>query len=429
MPAAKRDTVLKALDDEGVDYVVSDESSGREYDAVVSFPAPANAVEDLLARLRGVGVDEHGYTVVTDATTVISARFDALEDEYDGNEEAEDRIAREELVARAKSLASTFPTYVTLTIISAIIATAGLLLDSAATVVGSMVIAPLIGPAMAACVGTVVDDRELWVRGVRLQFIGIVLSILAAALFAWLVQVTNLVPPGLDPTTIPQVQERIAPDFLSLTVALGAGVAGALSLRTGVSTALVGVMIAVALIPPAATVGIGIAFGLPAVALTSAVLVLVNVLSINLAALIVLWYSGYRPEQFFQREEARSDTLTRVGGLVVAIVVLSVFLGGVTYDSYRVAETEETIRGEVDAAIDETDGRVVLLDVSMETERQRLLFTGVERVVVTVGAPPGDRPTDLAARIDSRIRAATGTDVDVEVRYVEVTRQNVAVPA
>lgn len=63
--------------------------------------------------------------------------------------------------------------------------------------------------------------------------------------------------------SLSEVRERLRPDFLSLVVALGSGVAGVYSLMSGVSSALVGVAIAVALIPPAATVGIGIAWGSP----------------------------------------------------------------------------------------------------------------------------------------------------------------------
>ena len=74
-------------------------------------------------------------------------------------------------------------------------------------------------------------------------------------------------------------REHVTPDFLSLIIAVGAGIAGIVSLMTGVSAAIVGVMIAVALIPPAATVEIGLAWGQPFVSVGSAVLLLVNVLS------------------------------------------------------------------------------------------------------------------------------------------------------
>nr|WP_158205283.1 TIGR00341 family protein [Halomarina oriensis] len=406
------------MDDEDVEYVVSDETGSHDYEAIVAFPLPTNAVENVLASLRDVGVDESAYTVVTEAETVVSHRFDALEAEYAdaGNG---DRIAREELRSKAEGLASTFSTYVVMTVVSAVIATAGLLLDSPATVVGSMVIAPLIGPAMATAVGTVIDDEELFVRGVKFQVLGVLLSVGAAAVFAWVTQFTGIVPPSLDPTSLGQVRERLAPDALSLAVALGAGVAGVVSLTTGVSTALVGVMIAVALIPPAATVGIAIAYGLPSAAISSSVLTLVNLLSINLAALLVLWYSGYRPERFFQRDHARSATLKRLAALGIAIALLSVFLGGVTYDSYTTATDEQAIRDAVSGVVNESSD-VTLLETQIELENRNVLFTEPERIVVTIGAPPGDRPPGLASRVDRAVDEAAGRDVEVQIRYVEV---------
>ena len=158
IPAGKRAAVVRALDDEGVDYVVTDETSGREYTAVATFPLPTAAVEPVLDRLREAGIDESTYTVIVAAETVISRRFEALEEEYEEDaERGGDRISREELQAKADDLASGLWTYVLMTVISAVIATAGLQPDSPATVVGSMVIAPLIGPAMSAAIGRCVD--------------------------------------------------------------------------------------------------------------------------------------------------------------------------------------------------------------------------------------------------------------------------------
>ncbi len=420
IPSGKREAVLETLDDEGVDYVVTDETSGREYAAVASFPLPKNAVEPVLAALREVGLGDEAVTVVIEANTVVSRQFEQLQERY-AEAEDEDRIAREELTASASDLAPSTRTYVVMTVVSALIATAGLLLDSPAVVVGSMVIAPLVGPAMAASVGTVVNDQDLFARGVRLQVVGLVLAVVTAAAFAVFVRYTNLIPPLSDVTTVPEIRERVAPDFLSLVVALGAGTAGVVSLTSGVSTALVGVMIAVALIPPAATVGVGLAWGAPLVSLGSGVLLLVNVLSINLAALVVLWYSGYRPEHWFREDDARSATLTRVAALAVAIAVLSAFLGGVTYDSYTSATTTEDIRadaGEVVAATDASvESDIELLDVQVE-HSNTALFRQPQAVIVTVGVPPDETVTGLVDRIDERVDETAGTDVRTQVRYV-----------
>ncbi|MGZ0747524.1 TIGR00341 family protein [Haloparvum sp. AD34] len=418
IPAGKRQAVIEALDEEGIDYVVTDETSGREFTAVVTFPIPTAAVEPVLDTLREAGIDESTYTVVTEAETVISRRFEQLEEEYEEESEyRSDRIAREELQTKAEDLVSNTPTYVLMTVISAVIATAGLLLDSPATVVGSMVIAPLIGPALSAAVGTVVDDEELFRTGIRLQALGVAVAVVSATVFAAALRGLNLVPPGLDPLALSEVSERVAPNVLVLAVAIGAGIAGIVSLMSGVSSALVGVMIAVALIPPAAAVGIGIAFRIPRLALGSGVLILVNVLSINLAALLMLWYEGYRPEAWFREEEARAALVKRASVLVVAIAVLSLFLGGVTYDSYAAATTEAEINDAVVTELEQAGAQLQLVDLEIE-RTGTIPPRETERVVVTVGIEPGGSIDGLAQRIDERIEAVIDESVTVELRVV-----------
>jgi len=136
-----------------------------------------------------------------------------------------------------------------------------------------------------------------------MQVLGVAVAIAAATLFAFALRWLALVPPGLDPLDLAEVSERLAPNVLVLVVAIGPGLAGIISLMTGVSAALVGVMIAVALIPPAAAVGIGIAFQIPRLVIGAGVIVAVNVLSINLSALVTLWYEGYRPQRWFREDD------------------------------------------------------------------------------------------------------------------------------
>jgi uncharacterized hydrophobic protein (TIGR00341 family) len=229
-----------------------------------------------------------------------------------------------------------------------------------------MVIAPLIGPAMTTSVGSMIDDQEMFRRGAKLQVLGLVLAALAATVFAFVIRYVNLVPPTLDVLSLGQVRSRLSPDFLSLAVALGAGVAGAVSLASGMSAAIVGVMIAAALVPPIGVIGIGIAWNYPSVVLASAVLVMVNTVSINLAALAVFWYQGYRPEQWFCADDARATTIKRAG-VLLAIVVLSVFLGAVTYSSFQDARAEQRIEGAIEDTVKASVSEgVTLLDVQVE---------------------------------------------------------------
>jgi uncharacterized hydrophobic protein (TIGR00341 family) len=420
IPAGKRDTVLEVLNEEGIDFVLTEETSNRDITAVVSFPLPRRAVEPVLDSLRDAGLPADAYTVVLETETVVSRRFEELSERYAEEDDTDDRIARDELQARAATLAPDIRTFAAMSVVSVVVATAGVLLDSAAVVVGSMVIAPLIGPAMATSTGTVLQDSDLFRRGVKFQVFGFVLAILTAAAFAWLLRSAQLVPlTNPEVLAIGQVRERLAPDVLSLAVALGAGVAGAYSLSSGVSTSLVGVAIAVALVPPTAVIGIGLAWGLPAVVAGAAVLVLVNVLSINLAALAVLWYQGYRPEHWFREDAARSATIKRVAVLGVAILLLSTFLGAVTYTTFQTAQLENDIRGDVRETLDRPAyAELSLVSVRVET-REGTLFESPETVVIIVSHPPGETYPGLA---DSIARRMDSGQLPVEVQYVEIQR-------
>ncbi|WP_339105639.1 TIGR00341 family protein [Haloterrigena salinisoli] len=399
IPRQKRDAVEETLEDEGLDYTLVDEESREEPSVVITFPLPAPAVESVLDELRNTGLEEDSYTVVVEAETVVSEQYDELEQRYAQNT---GRISREELQAQAKDLTPRFNTYLVMTIMSVVVATAGLLLDSPAVVVGSMVIAPLIGPALGASVGTVINDRALFRRGIKLQAVGLSVGILTAVVFAFGVRTTGLVSPMFDIFEIAEIQGRLTPDLLSLAIAIGAGVAGAWTLTAGTSAALVGVMIAAALVPPLGVVGIGIAWGAPEVAIAATVLVLVNILTINITSLAVLWYKGYRPDDWFQQDEARVATEKRAVALVVTIVVLSAFLGVVTYDTYRTGVYEEDVNEDVTDIVESPQyDELALIDIAVEYD-DPVPIRQPERIVVRVSYPVGTEPPRIGDEIRSR---------------------------
>ncbi|GAB3665434.1 TIGR00341 family protein [Halopiger thermotolerans] len=425
VPNEKREAVEETLEDEGLDFTLVEEESREDPSVVITFPLPAPAVESILDKLRETGIEEDSYTVVVEAETVVSEGYDELEQQYAQNTA---RISREEMQSQAKDRTPQFSTYLVMTIMSVVVATAGLLLDSPAVVVGSMVIAPLIGPALGASVGTVINDRALFRRGIKLQAIGLGASVATAAAFAFVVRTTGLVSPMLNIYEISEIEGRLTPDFLSLAIAIGAGVAGAWTLTAGTSTALVGVMIAAALVPPLGVVGIGIAWGLPAVAAAAGILVLVNMLTINITSLAVLWYKGYRPDTWFQQDEARVTTEKRAVVLVVTIVVLSAFLGVVTYDTYRTGVYEEEINEDVTAVLASPEyAELSLIDVTVEYG-DPVPIRQPERIVVRVAYPIGTDPPEIGDEIRSResvvaesaIRLPTGPLIDAHRAEVVV---------
>lgn len=414
------DAILSTLDEAEIDYTVTAEEGPKRYDKVISFVLPIEAVEPVLDDLRTAGLTDQEQTVILDAETVISRDFESLKEEVKTETSGEAKIARQELQTRAEELTPPIRVYVTMTLISALVATSGLLLDSPAVVVGSMVIAPLIGPALSASVGTVVNDDELFHSGVINQLVGVAVAVVGAAVFAWTLRGALLVPPGVDVLALDEVAERLRPDLLSLFVALGAGVAGVLSLTTGVSTALVGVMIAAALIPPAAAVGVALAWGEPLAAIGASVLVLVNLVSINLAGLLTLWYSGYRPERFYETSIARRQFLQQVGLYGAAVGVLSSFLVASTVTAFRQTEFESAV-DEAATAVLARDryADLALLSVTVTFDEQPVL-ADPERVVVQVGTANDERHRGLAADLQTEIHERTGHEVGVQVQFVRL---------
>jgi len=290
VPVGMRKIVLDVLDSEDIGYSVVNEANGERFEALVQFPISAIGVELVLEKLREAGLSEDAYKIVLTPETVISSHAKKLKQRYSGT-----LISREELLSRAEALAPDTSTYLAFIILSTIMATGGLLLDSAATVIGAMVVAPLMGPAISASVGTVINDKKLVSRGVELQVVGLLVAIAVSAIIGVLLKGSIFLPINLDISQIPQIAERTNLTFISLFLALGAGIAGAISIIRSGGATIVGVAIAIALIPPAAVSGLGIAWMSPEVAIPATVLVLVNLLAINVSALIMLWISGFLP--------------------------------------------------------------------------------------------------------------------------------------
>ncbi|MWG33022.1 TIGR00341 family protein [Halomarina oriensis] len=317
--------VRELLDDDHLDYAVAGDPKDPEGPAILSVPVPARSVEHLQERLTEVGDDL--YTVVLAPEAVLSSRFE--EDPYD---EVVGRnyhgVSRGELRSTADDMLPSFGIHTLLTVVSAVVAVAGVLLDSLAVLVGAMVIAPLVGPPMVAGVATVVDDTSLFRRSLARQVGGLVVGAVSATLAAFVFRFVGVGPPTL--VQLEAIANHVEPGFLLVLVALGAGIAGAVSLSMDDALDLIGVMIAAAVVPPLGVVGVGVAWGFPVAALGAATVVLVNVVTVNIAAILTLWWLGYHPAEWAALRRARSTLLVRVLVLAVVGLTLAVVLGGLT---------------------------------------------------------------------------------------------------
>jgi len=196
------------------------------------------------------------------------------------------------------------------------------------------------------------------------------------------------------------------------------------SIVRGAGSALVGVAIAVALIPPAATAGLGLAWGYSGVTVAAGVLVGVNLLAINLSALVLFWFAGYRPESGDRADQARRTVRTRIATIVIGIAVLSVVLGVVTWASFEIGTVEYTADSEVEAMFDGGQfGDLEFESVTVEYEISDVLLGDPAAVTVVAEYGPNTRiPPDVAQRIDDRLTSETGEAVVVDVVFVRGQR-------
>ncbi|WP_435359086.1 TIGR00341 family protein [Haloarchaeobius sp. DFWS5] len=425
VPNGKRASVLDRLDKEGIDYAVFEETGRSDFEAMVQFPIPSGGLEPVLKQLHIAGIREDSYTIVVPVGLVISRQFEALQAKY-----ASLRVSREELRSIADELAPVNETFFPMLFLSTIIAATGLFQNSAATIIGAMVVAPLMGPAIAASVGTILEDADLASRGVFLQVTGLVGAIALSLLFAFVLKESVLVEPDLAVRQVDQIAERGSPNILSLVLALGSGAAGAISIMRGSGSTLVGVAIAVALVPPAAVAGIGIAYGDLLLAIGATALVVVNLLAINLAAVVIFWSAGYRPERLLEAKRARAAVRMRIAKLVVAIAVLSLLLGLITVTTHDLQTMEKGVVADLDETFQSGEyGRMAFLDADIEYRPiDYLLREPVAARVVVGHAADVDPPRDLAKQLADRLEATYDREFRLEVVFVEGQRSWVELP-
>jgi len=238
-------------------------------------------------------------------------------DEEKRREEGKATAAREALYEEAARNARLDLNYLVLVILSTLVAAIGLLEDNVAVVIGAMVIAPLLGPNLALSLGTALGDTKLVRKAVMTLSAGILLAVLLSALLGlvW--------PYGLDSH---ELMSRTEAGLDSIALALASGAAAALSLTTGLSSVLVGVMVAVALLPPATTLGIVLGHGDSALASGAGLLLAVNIVCVNLASKVVFFIKRIRPRTWFEKEKARRAMVVYVLGWIVSLLVLLLFI-------------------------------------------------------------------------------------------------------
>ena len=208
--------------------------------------------------------------------------------------------------------------FAVLLFLSTVIAAYGVFGDSTATVIGAMIIAPLMIPIMATAAGLVMGDMRRAGRAL-LTVIGGVIGVIFTAWFIGTFLNTTVV----SYTTNSQIVARISPSLTDLAIALACGAAGAFAMsRSDVADSLPGVAISISLVPPLCVVGIGLAGGEWGVAWGAMLLFLTNFASILLAGggtLALLGLSAASTQELTGTARRKAFTYIVVGTLLIAI--------------------------------------------------------------------------------------------------------------
>ncbi len=299
-PKSSLSYLVQGIRDVGVVDLKVIEAADPPGDVVLLILAEDGSRQDLLDRMQAVfgPEDEDCWRITLLPIEATVPRLDVEEEAEKPKERREFASTgrtREEIYDSVWRNARTDRNYITFVVLSTIVAAFGMLADNVAVVVGAMVIAPLLGPNLALSVGIALGDGQLMAKALRTNLAGVVVALglsLAIGLL-W--------PPDLASR---ELLSRSAVGFDGMAIALASGAAAALSLVTGLSAALVGVMVAVALLPPTVAIGLFVGFGHPDLANGAATLLAVNVVCVNLAAQTVMISRGITPRTFYEKKSA-----------------------------------------------------------------------------------------------------------------------------
>ncbi len=227
--------------------------------------------------------------------------------------EATTVTTREELYNDIEKGARLDSTYLLLVLLSTIVAAIGLLEDNVAVVIGAMVIAPLLGPNIALALASALGDKELVIRALRSGAAGLMLAFIVSVVIGllWTLDFDSK-----------ELMARTDVGLDSITLALASGAAAVLSLTTGLSSVLVGVMVAVALLPPTAAMGLMLGSGHFSLALGAALLLAANIVCVNLSAKLVFIMKGVKPRTWLEKKKAKQSMIIYMVFWAVSLLII-----------------------------------------------------------------------------------------------------------
>ncbi|MGD9631124.1 MAG: DUF389 domain-containing protein [Pyrinomonadaceae bacterium] len=266
---------------------------------------------------------------------------------------------------------------------SSILASIGLDLNSTAVIIGAMLISPLMSPILAVGLGIAIFDKRLLWRGLQSLATATVIALGTSTVYFFISPFGELTQ---------ELAARTTPTLLDIGVAFFGGVAGIVAgSRKSKTSAIPGVAIATALMPPICTAGYGLARYDSGIFLGAFYLYFINAFFISLATYLICMVL-----RFPRRAELDNETSVWMQRLIIAgAILISIPSGVIFYDVLRKAKFDRGVRTFVEKAIKEDDRQPIRWDIDTTKDPDVLK-------VYVVGRPvsPAEK-AELRSRMDS----------------------------
>ena len=310
------DTIVGIAEQQQVEDIWFTQNNDKHRSAIRLLVRPEQR-QKVLDALQSILLDADNYhIVIIPLDTVIPKPVQSSEAEEKTEKEKKQAAVintREEILAQVEKGAKLDNNFILLVILSSIVAAIGLLENDLAVIVGAMVIAPLLGPNIAFSLGASLGETRLVLESLKTIFFGIVVAILFS------IGLGLLWPGNFDSV---ELLARTDVAYSGTAIALASGAAASLSLVSGTSSVLVGVMVAVALMPPAVTIGLMLSTGEYHHASGAALLLAVNIVCINLSSKLVFLFRGIKPRTWLEAHKAKQSRLLYIGLWIVMLALL-----------------------------------------------------------------------------------------------------------
>jgi len=280
---------------------------------------------ELMKELESAFRDVDGFRIFVFPLEASVPRIEEPEEEEPEEEEDKPRftmlgVSIDELYTDVTEAVGATRVSAILVILASIVAAVGLARNNVAVIIGAMVIAPFLGPNVAISLGTVLGDFTLAIKAVRTLLVALVLGVA--------VSVSIGIIFNIDPT-IHEIVSRTQVDTTDIALALSSGVAGTLAFTTAVLSSLIGVMVAVSLLPPLAVFGMLLGGGHYYACLGALFLFAINIVCINLAGVVTFRLFGVRPKVWWKEDKARAGARNAMilWGTLLAVLCLIIVFG------------------------------------------------------------------------------------------------------